>query len=141
MSFRVDGCGTYDKNTKIKFAGEYKCPSCGRLSQFYIYEQVKKITVLYVPVAKIKKEYGVYCEKCDKGYKLTEQQMTNACNGDLRYIHSLLGDAGTIISNNTNIDSPMSTTNTAPKPDTCPNCKTPIGEGMSFCISCGTKVR
>jgi hypothetical protein len=23
----------------------------------------------------------------------------------------------------------------------CPNCKTPVGDGMSFCSKCGTKVR
>lgn len=129
MGFRVDGCGTYDGNKKIRFVGEYKCPKCNKVTSFYIYEMTKKITVLYIPVAKLSKEYGVLCEKCETGYKISEQQMRNSCNGDLGFIRSLLADEHTTSNNSTT------------KSDTCPNCKTPVGDGMSFCIKCGTKVR
>jgi hypothetical protein len=128
MGFRIDGCGTYDGNKKVKLVGEFKCPKCNKVTPFYIYEMTKKVTVLYIPVAKLSKEFGVMCEKCHTGYKISEQQMINACNGDLRLINSLFAREYAV-------------NNSTTKPGTCPNCKTPIGEGMSFCVNCGTKVR
>lgn len=46
-------------------------------------------------------------------------------------------------SNSTSAASPAYTTHAAVSkdPTVCPNCRTPIGEGMSFCTSCGTKVK
>lgn len=38
-------------------------------------------------------------------------------------------------------NAPAQTTSQTLDTKVCPNCNTPIGEGISFCMMCGTKVK
>ena len=100
MGFRVDGCGTYDKNKPLIHLGEYYCTNCKKVCGFKLYETKKKITILYVPVARISKKYGVYCDKCQRGYAISEIFKDRIVSGDYSLVDELLQSADMIDQNN-----------------------------------------
>ncbi len=146
MGFRIDGCGTYDKSKKLMHVGDYYCEKCKSVHPFYVCELVKKVTVLYVPVAKISSEYAVLCSKCESGYKLNDSQKARALAGDIGFITASFSNA-----------EPPKETPPAPKPEStflaakptpaiphaqpgcCPRCGTPIDQSALFCKTCGRK--
>jgi DNA-directed RNA polymerase subunit RPC12/RpoP len=152
MGIRVDGCGTYDGSKKIKLVGNFKCETCKAVYPFYINELTTKITVLFVPVAKISSSYAILCSHCGKGYKLDEMQKNKLMNGDISFLSGTLdiGDNKMVnapatnqaVSQNTiNIPTPTVPihSNDQNSGDSCPRCGTARDANNSFCSKCGRK--
>lgn len=146
MGFRVDGCGTYSGNNKLKYVGDYWCDTCKSTHPFYLYELTEKITVLYIPVAKLSVRYAVLCEKCKRGYKITDEQKYQLLGGDNR-VMSQFFPAETPqpvpqmqSQSQEALPAPKIVRNTVPnRTGGCPRCGTPIDPGASFCSRCGMK--
>lgn len=145
MSFRIDGCGTHSVNKILKYVGDYSCDNCKTVNAFYLYEMTKKITVLYVPVAKISKTYAVLCQKCKRGYIVTEQQKFQLLAGDNRVMSSFFEaeEAG-----EANCPQPSVASQNASQLSGNPVPSRPVennignaGPSLSgFCTNCGTSV-
>ena len=147
MGFRIDGCGTYSANNKLKYIGDYMCDTCKTVHPFYLYELIEKISVLYIPVAKISTRYAALCEKCKIGYKVTEEQKLRVMSGDTGALSQFFAvseqkDKKSVpqIEQHEALSAPAKTVRIVPSDSgCCPRCGTPIDEASSFCSKCGRK--
>jgi uncharacterized protein (UPF0333 family) len=48
---------------------------------------------------------------------------------------------GSSLNSNSIYNTPAQTTTNTSNEKVCPNCNTPISDGISFCMMCGTKVK
>ncbi len=143
MGFRVDGCGTYSANNKLKHVGDYWCDTCKEVHPFSLYELTEKITVLFIPVAKLSTRYAVLCEKCKRGYKITDEQKFQLMSGDTGVLSQFFAAEEVEEMQEQKrevLPAPKIAQNTVPnRGGCCPRCGTPVDKSALFCSRCGLK--
>ena len=58
-------------------ADQIKCPQCGGIGNWAIYQTNKKAHVYFVPVAKWDKKWFAVCPRCDAGVQLDDRDQAD----------------------------------------------------------------
>ena len=137
MAFSIDGFGTDEQAKRLSFAGNFFCDGCGKEREFHVCEIKHRITALYIPLYTLSKRYAVLCRNCERGYKLTEQQMHTAMAGDLRYARELVETRGE--ADQSEFESSEQAAIIMPLDASCfcAACGAKASKGMTFCCDCG----
>ncbi len=148
MGFRVDGCGTYSGSKKLKQLGDYYCDSCKSVHPFSLYELTEKVTLLYIPVAKLSTRHAILCDKCKRGYKVTDEQKFHLLAGNSAVLSQFFTETAEETAPAPPPPAQKQEALPAPKPaqsavpnrsGCCPRCGTPIDKSASFCSKCGRR--
>jgi hypothetical protein len=148
MGFRVDGCGTYSGSKKLKTLGNYYCDSCKSVHSFSLYELTEKVTVLYIPVAKLSTRCAILCDRCERGYKVTDEQKFQLLAGNTAVLSRFFAATEEEKAPAPPPPAQKQETLPAPKPvqsalpnrsGCCPRCGMPIDKSAAFCSKCGRR--
>jgi len=142
MAFSINGCGTDEHAKRLAFAGNFPCEGCGKEREFHVCEIKHRITAIYIPLFTLSKRYAVLCRNCERGYKLTEQEMHAACAGDMRYVRELIETKGEAYQDEAvSLEQSTAIASTSDVPCFCTACGAQVPEGMDFCGNCGIQLQ